>query len=400
MTPTTPNAWLTESHLRTQIEGVLSFYNRHAICPTGGFYQQLNAQGEHADNGLNQLVSSTRIVVNFARGKLLFDKPEYEHNLRHGLVYIREQHRWANGLGYHWMLEGDQPLDSDQYCYGYAFLILAYANALQAGISQAGPWLQETFDLMEKYFWQAEHGLYADQLSADLQTLDNYRGQNANMHACEAMIAAYEATSDNKYLGRAQQLAHNIVVRNTASTDGLLWEHYTTDWQVDWDYNKDDPQNLYKPWGYQPGHFTEWTKLLLMLHKHSPDAALLERAQELMDTALQYSWDGQYGGLLYGFAPDYKICDDNKYFWVQAETLAAIAWLMQYKDSATYSQPFADLAAYIEAHFIVPGETVWYRVLDRQNQQQEDWIAAPGAKCDYHNLGACYDILRSLTITK
>jgi len=26
--------------------------------------------------------------------------------------------------------------------------------------------------------------------------------------------------------------------------------------------------NLFRPWGYQPGHFTEWAKLLLQLERH------------------------------------------------------------------------------------------------------------------------------------
>ncbi len=390
------NAWLRPSHLLTQIDGVLGFYHRHAIRDTGGFYQQLNVQGEPGQDDVHHLVSSARIVVNFARGMLLFNKPEYAATVRHGLDFIAQHHRWPDGQGYHWLLQDGKAQDSDQYCYGYGFLMLAYANALQAGISAAGPLLEQTFVLMNRYFWQPQYGLYADQLSVDLQTLHGYRGQNANMHACEAMLAAYEATGDNKYLQRAQLLAHNIVVRNTQTTKGLLWEHYTDKWQIDWDYNKDDPQNLYKPWGYQAGHFTEWTKLLLILYRHSPQPWLLQRAQELMDSALKHSWDNHHNGLLYGFDPDGQVCDEHKYFWVQAETLAAMAWLMKYLDNQAYQAPFAELANYIEAHFVVPNEHIWYRLLNRQNQAVDQWIALPGAKCDYHNVGACYDILRSL----
>ncbi|MFO7791068.1 MAG: OmpA family protein, partial [Bacteroidales bacterium] len=54
-----------------------------------------------------------------------------------------------------------------------------------------------------------------------------YRGQNANMHTCEAMLAAYEATGERRYLDRAREVAHALTVRLAAETDGLLWEHYT-----------------------------------------------------------------------------------------------------------------------------------------------------------------------------
>jgi mannose/cellobiose epimerase-like protein (N-acyl-D-glucosamine 2-epimerase family) len=33
------------------------------------------------------------------------------------------------------------------------------------------------------------------------------------MHACEAMLAAFEATGEARYLHRAETLAHNITVR-------------------------------------------------------------------------------------------------------------------------------------------------------------------------------------------
>ena len=91
-----------------------------------------------------------------------------------------------------------------------------------------------------------------------------YRGQNVNMHACEAMLAAFDATSEMRYLERAATLAHNITVRQAALADGLIWEHYRADWSVDWDYNRNDKTNIFRPWGYQPGHLTEWAKLLLI----------------------------------------------------------------------------------------------------------------------------------------
>jgi mannose/cellobiose epimerase-like protein (N-acyl-D-glucosamine 2-epimerase family) len=66
--------------------------------------------------------------------------------------------------------------------------------------------MQETFELMERRFWEPAHGLYADQASADWSQLDPYRGQNANMHACEALLAAFEASGEIHYLQRAETL--------------------------------------------------------------------------------------------------------------------------------------------------------------------------------------------------
>ena len=66
----------------------------------------------------------------------------------------------------------------------------------------------------------------------------------------------------------------------------------------------------------------EWAKLLLILERHRPEAWMLPTARRLFDTALDRAWDQEFGGVCYGFAPDGRLCDTDKYFWVQAEALA------------------------------------------------------------------------------
>ena len=99
------------------------------------------------------------------------------------------------------------------------------------------------------------------------------------MHMCEAMLAAWTASRDRRYLDRAAMLADHITRRQAAKAGGLVWEHYDTDWNVDWDYNRDNPRHLFRPWGFQPGHQTEWAKLLLILERSRPAAmAAADRA--------------------------------------------------------------------------------------------------------------------------
>ena len=53
-----------------------------------------------------------------------------------------------------------------------------------------------------------------------------HRGQNANMHACEAAIAAFEATQDEMFLQRALTIARRVTVELRSQTQGIIWEHY------------------------------------------------------------------------------------------------------------------------------------------------------------------------------
>ncbi|MCB1714966.1 MAG: AGE family epimerase/isomerase [Candidatus Competibacteraceae bacterium] len=391
--------------LKEHIRSIMAFYHPRCVDPAGGFFQNFRDDGSIYDADTRHLVSSTRFVFNYAKAARFFNEPEYLDLARHGVRFLREQHRNPQTGGYAWLLSGTQVQDATNHCYGLAFVMLAYACALQAGIDEAGGYLEETWQLLERYFWSPEDGLYSDEISADWQTVSPYRGQNANMHSCEALLAAFETSGDHKYLTRASQLAHNITVRQAAQTSetvitpgGLIWEHYDSNWQVDWNYNKDNPRHLFRPWGFQPGHQTEWTKLLLLLDRYAPADWQVVRAQTLFDAALAQAWDEKYGGICYGFAPDGSVCDGDKYFWVQAETLAAAALLAERTGEARYWDWYQRIWAYAWAHMVDHQYGAWYRILDRQNRKYDE-LKSPVGKTDYHTMGACYDVLKVLART-
>ncbi|VXB94650.1 AGE family epimerase/isomerase [Massilia sp. 9I] len=390
--------------LSGHVAHTMSFYHPRAVDPSGGFYHFFRDDGSIYDRRTRHLVSSTRFVFVYANAWRHFQDPDYQRMVRHGVDFLRRAHRNPETGGYAWLLEWDgggaRVLDADNHCYGLAFLLLAYAHALNAGIEEARGWIRETFALMEQHFWEEEHGLYADQASADWSVRDPYRGQNANMHACEALLAAFRATNHLPYLHRAETLARNITQRQAGRAGGMIWEHYTHDWQVDWDFNLHDKANLFRPWGYQPGHFTEWSKLLLQLEaqgQHLLGARdwLLPAAQDLYAKALRHAWDARHGGLHYGFAPDGSVCDADKYFWVQAETLAASALLGARTGAERYWVDYERLWRYCWEHFVDHEHGAWYRILTADNRKYSD-EKSPAGKVDYHTMGACWDIIPAL----
>jgi len=388
--------------LRSHIARTMAFYHPHALDPAGGFFHYFRDDGSVYDASHRHLVSSTRFVFNHAMAARLFGMPCDVEAARHGLRYLRDVHRDPASGGYAWTIRDGVPEDRTNHTYGLAFVLLAYATALKAGIAEAAPWLDETWALLESHAWDADAGLYRDEADADWHYSD-YRGQNANMHMCEAMLAAYEAGHDDRYLDRALLLADHMTRRQAAKADGLVWEHYDRDWNVDWDYNRDDPKHLFRPWGFQPGHQTEWTKLLLTLDGHlrargNAHDWLVPTARHLFDTAVARAWDDRNGGLFYGFAPDGSVCDDDKYFWVQAESIAAAARLAVATGDARYWDWYDRIWGYAWQHFIDHQYGAWYRILDRDNRKYGD-DKSPAGKTDYHTMGACHDVLQLLRDT-
>lgn len=380
--------------LRQHIAHTMAFYHPRAHDPQGGFFHYYRDDGSVYDASHRHLVSSTRFVFNYAMAAREFGNADYLAEARWGLDYLRNKHRDSGTGGYAWTIRDGQPEDRTNHCYGLAFVLLAYATALKAGIEEARPWIDETWDLLGLRFWDSAARLYADEATPDWQ-VGPYRGQNANMHMCEAMLAAYEASGQRRFLERALVLARRMTVEQAALAGGLVWEHYDTNWQVDWNYNLDNPKHLFRPWGFQPGHQTEWAKLLMILDGHTGEDWLRPTAQALFDRAVEQSWDAQHGGLFYGFAPDGRICDDDKYFWVQAESFAAAARLAGQNEASPYWTWYERIWGYSWQHFVDHQHGAWYRILTADNRKYSD-EKSPAGKTDYHTMGACYDALAVL----
>lgn len=375
-------------------ESIMHFYHPRCIDKEkGGFFHYFKDDGSVYDSATKHLVSSTRFIYNYSMAYIHFKDDEYLDAVRHGINFLRNSHLNQKTGGYAWILNGQSMADSSNYCYGLAFVLLAYSTAYKAGISEAKIYIEEVFELMEKYFWRDEFGLYADEISYDWSKVSNYRGQNANMHSCEALIASYEATNEQKYLDRALIISDNICNRQAEQADGLIWEHYSSEWRIDWSFNKDKPDDLFRPWGFQVGHLTEWSKLLLILERYVNKDWLLPRAIELFEDAVEMGWDEKNDGLFYGFAPNGDICDRDKYFWVQAESFAAAALLANRTKDAKYWDWYERIWQFSWKHMIDHNYGAWFRILDGKNNKYDD-LKSPAGKTDYHTMGACYEVLK------
>ena len=388
-----PQDFRSADFLREHINTTMNFYHPNCIDPQGGFYQFFKDNGDIYDKHTRHLVSSTRFVFNYAMAYLAEPNKSHLELVVHGLDYLENVHKQSNG-GYAWLIENGIASDTTNHCYGLAFVLLANAVALKAGVKNAENTIENVWQLLEDKYYLAEHKLYLDEYDSQFQAADAYRGQNANMHMCEALLMCFEATNNDKFLARAYDLAHTMTVNKAALANGLVWEHYNADWQIDWEYNKEDPKHLFRPWGFQPGHQTEWTKLLLILNRHKSEPWMIDTAKALFDSALEHAWDTQHGGICYGFAPDYSICDGDKYFWVQAESFSASALLAIATGDAKYWQWYDKIWQYSWTHMIDHKHGAWYRILTQDNRAYSD-EKSPAGKTDYHTMGACYEVLRA-----
>ena len=382
----------SRTFLQAHVAQTLAFYERHAWDPAGGFFHYLKDDGTVYNRSHRHLVSATRWVFNACMAHRQTGQVQWHDWAVHALAHLerfRVQAGPQAGL-YVWTLQDGEVEDARIMAYGQAFVLLARSHAHAAGLCSAAD-VALAFDRMDDAFYRPADQAYADELSAD-GVLSDYRGQNANMHMCEACLAAYASTGEARYLNRAQSLIERFAFDLAAQADGLVWEHYRSDWSIDWDYNRDKPGDIFKPWGFQTGHQTEWAKLLLIAHQHAPDARYVQRAIELQQAAWQHGWDAEHGGLIYGFAPDRTPCDSDKYFWVQAESLASAWRLWRVTGNEVFRTQYHQLWAWSWQHLVDHQYGAWFRIVGNDGRKLED-TKSPAGKVDYHTMGACWDVM-------
>ena len=389
-TPAKPD-FTSPAFLNRHVASILAFYEPNVRASDGGFHQCFRDDGSVYDSGTRHLVSSARFVFNYATAYRLYGTPHYRDWASEGMDFLNRAHRQNNGH-YAWVIQNGQVSDNRAMAYGHAFVLLAAASCVQAGIQAAAPVIDELWDFLETYFWEEDANAYADERDGSLGTLDDYRGQNANMHMCEALIAAFEATGQQRFLTRAALIAKRFAIELASQNDGLIWEHYDTAWQCDMQYNIDKPDDLFKPWGFQPGHHVEWSKLLMMLNQHDAQEQWITRATDLYQQAMRRGWDDKHQGLVYGFAPDGEFADTHKYFWVHAEAFAAAWRLYKYTSEQAYLEDYQRLWTYSWNTLIDHHQGAWFRIRNRDGSAFDDLKSPPG-KTDYHTMGACWDVL-------
>ncbi len=311
--------------LEAEADALFAFFEPESIDPAGGFHALDDLGRAMTEERERALHVTTRLVHCFSIARLL-GRPGAADFVDHGMRALLTRHRDAKRGGYFGSFDADGPREREKLAYGHAFVLLAAASAKCAGHPDAEKLLADISEVIERRFWEPGPGASAEEFFEDWRPLSQYRGQNSNMHLTEALMAAFEATGERGYLDKAERIADLILRKNAAAADWRVPEHFREDWSVDADYRGSD---MFRPYGFTPGHALEWTRLALQLWALGGRklAWLPDAARNLFSQAVAQGWDSSHGGLYYNTEYDGTPRVRDKLWWPLCEGVGAAHFL-------------------------------------------------------------------------
>ncbi|MQQ09636.1 AGE family epimerase/isomerase [Epibacterium sp. SM1979] len=355
--------WMTPDHRRFLISDAhaqFDFFD-NSLRPDGGFYV-LDATAAPLNSSIQELHTTTRLIHSYALGKLA-GRQGCDAMIDHGMAYLMSHHHDRANGGYFWALDQSGAHDGRKLAYGHVFVMLAAASALAVDHPAAAALLDDVDRVLDQHFWEEHHGLFCDEFNADWTPFSVYRGMNANMHATEALLAAFEVTGRTKYLDRATRILDFFTGMIAPAQNWRIPEHYTDNWQIDHGYSGDP---MFRPAGTTPGHSFELARLLLHLNELSPtpDPARVARARSLTYQALADAWDAENSGLFYTLRFDGTPDIRCKYWWPVTEAIGVLAALLKADPRPEDINWYTRIWAYAQKTFIDTTHGGWFPEVD------------------------------------
>ena len=294
----------------------------------------------------------------------------------HGLASLWGPLRDAVNGG--WFSSVD-PASRAKEAYGHAFVVLAASSATALGRPGACALLDEALSVMDR-FWDESAEMFVDEWDESFTVVDPYRGLNSNMHAVEALLAAYDVTGHPVLHERARAVVDRTL-GFAAAHDWRVPEHYSPSWEPLLDYNLDQPAHPFRPYGGTVGHWFEWARLALQVD------GLVSPAASLFAAAVRDGWarDGA-DGFVYTVDWAGEPVVRERMHWVAAEAVAAAAALWR----ATGRQEYADRHAawwdHVRSSFVdLEGGSWWHELSPSLSPSATTWEGKPDV---YHAVQA------------
>jgi mannose/cellobiose epimerase-like protein (N-acyl-D-glucosamine 2-epimerase family) len=348
MRPSAPDdlsTWLTD-HL-------VPIWAERAIQPNlPGYVEYFNADGSATSRPDKTTLVTARLTYTFSHAHVLKPSDTTLHAAKHGLSFLLERCRSHDGSFRHSVQPDGTPIDARSDLYDLAFVLFALGWYFHAtGERYVLDVADELMSFIERELTHPLGGFMEDTLGS------MPRRQNPHMHLLEACHGLAEATSDPRWLKRADELVTLMTTRLYDSETGSLGEFFTNDLS---------PASGISGLRREPGHQFEWTWLLYHHARLTGDA----RARATADKMFAFgSRNGLAGSSLPAPIIDAvdrtgDIREPTKLLWPQTEYVKALGARVEFLNDKTALQQMNQHVALIFKLYLNSQTGFWVNQLD------------------------------------
>jgi mannobiose 2-epimerase len=380
----------------------------------GGFRQNLARDWSVRPDDSRFLVYQARMTWT-AAAFAEFDQDRRDEFLgyaRHGLAFLDSVMRDSEKGGFHWVLDAQGKIDpkqgDDKHVYGISFVMYAGSKVREVGGDELGLKVaRDAFAWLEAHAHDSAHGGYFEALNRDgtpithwdenaplarrtdrLGIYYGFKTMNSHIHMLEALAELSRVDTRPVVKERLREVFH-IVRDRIAVEPGALNLYLTRDWRA-------------IPAHDSFGHDIETAYLLVEAADAlgmPDDERTWKVARSLVDHALDWGWDEQFGGF-YDKGESFAgaAFDTTKVWWTEAEGLNALA-VMHRRFGGTsdrYGRSFRKQWDFIRAHMLDPTHGGWFSETKRDGTLLGDGSKANPWKANYHTSRALINVARVL----
>ena len=385
-----------------------------AVDPAGGFHESIARDWSVLPDDGRSLVYQARMVwtaAAFSRYSET-DRAAFEGYARGGVAYLDRVMRDREFGGFHFALgpagKVDPKLGTEKHVYGTSFVLYAASEAYEATHDPSALNVaREAFDWLERHAHDPERQGYFEALTREgkpitawdenapvsrrtdrLGVYYGFKTMNSHIHLLEAVAGFYRVEPTAAVRARLEELL--AVVRDKiAAEPGCLNLYLTRDWQA-------------TPAHDSFGHDVETAYLLVEASEalgRPDDPATWRVAKRLVDHALEWGWDDEFGGFYdKGEAFGNPAFDRTKVWWTQAEGLNALALLHDKygRETDRYRKALVKQWDFIEKHQLDPAHGGWYWETTREGKPRGETRQATPWKANYHTSRALMNVAKRL----
>ena len=379
-------------------ENILSYWIKTVDEECGGFYGQITGMDKLMPKATKGAILNARILWTFSAAYRLLGRKEYLVIANRAKRVIIDSFYDEEFGGIYWSLDyKNQPLDTKKQIYAIAFAMYGLSEFYRATADEeALSYAIQLFECIESHsFDRIGNGYYEaftrewDEI-ADMRLSEKDANEkktmNTHLHILEAYTSLYRVWKDIR-LGR--QL-HNLILIFTERIVDHSSYHLRLFFDNEWN-------SSHQIISY--GHDIEASWLI---HEAAlelgDDNVLMEIEPIIKKIAIAASEGFSAQGMIYESHQELKTVDNERHWWVQAETVVGYLNIYQYFGDESALKKVFDCWSFIKTHLIdwEHGEWYWSVRADFSINREDDKVGF--WKGPYHNSRMCMEVIERLLL--